>query len=134
MALKFNQEQFIEGVFKYMKTNDVTIRDFCKQADCSTATLYRARQGEDVAPLNISTIRKLEEVMGTNTFKFNQERFMASVAHFMRVNKITARQFCEMVSCSTATLYRAMKGEKDYPMDVSTIRRFEQFMNDYLQI
>ena len=61
MPLEFNQREYMENVFSVMRESGVTVRDFCKKAKISAATLYRARDKE--CPMDLRTIRKLDLIV-----------------------------------------------------------------------
>ena len=58
----FDQKAFVKEIFEFIYTN-MTIREFCKRAGCSAATLYRAKRGEVDAPMDLKTIRAFERVV-----------------------------------------------------------------------
>ena len=62
---EFNQTAFLDEVFAFLKRNFMTIRDFCKLAQCSPSTLYRGYNVEKY-PMRAVTIRKFRKVMADN--------------------------------------------------------------------
>lgn len=68
---EFDQKQFMDEVFAFIKKNKITIRAFCMMASCSLPTLYRARDLADTAPMELTTIRKFQEVMDTYSGRGN---------------------------------------------------------------
>ncbi len=48
----------VKLIEKYIKTNNLSIKNFCKQCNISTSTFYRIMQGKDFNLLSLFRIAK----------------------------------------------------------------------------
>ncbi len=53
-----NDKLNIQIIEKYIKTNNLTKKEFCKQCNISTSTFYRIMQGKDFNLLSLFRIAK----------------------------------------------------------------------------
>ena len=57
-ALSFNQPAFIASLFTFMEANGLSVREFCELVPVSSATIYKAKHGEN--QLAMRTVHKIE--------------------------------------------------------------------------